>query len=150
MNNVFFCGIHTFCGLSTILENRFTIIYLKLSNFQANNDKVLSQLGIVDGSLLKCDDFLQNYELTVAVSQYVPEVKDDPPFKVVANPEELKAKEEKNGKENGSSTSNNEPESDEDDLMVVDGPVEDPQEGSSRKKRKIENDSDDDIVEVPL
>lgn len=47
----------------------------------------------MDGSILKCDDFLQNYELTVAINQYEAVEKDDPPYKVVANPDELKAKE---------------------------------------------------------
>lgn len=125
---------------------------------------------------MKCDDFLQNYELTVAVNQYVPVEKDDPPYKVVANPEELKAKEEKNGKyilckeclvtlwnvfeckltsiqigkENGALPASDEAESDEDDLMVVET-TEDPQEGSSSKRRKLnDNDSDDDIIEIPL
>lgn len=122
---------------------------------EANNDKVLLKLGIVDGGILKCDDFLQNYELTVAVNHYEPVEKDDPPYKVVCNPEELKAKETKNGKENGTSEQK-EPESDDDDIMVVDTPAEDtpaedPQEGSSSKRRKLNNDEDDDdIIEVPL
>lgn len=116
---------------------------------ETNNDKVLSQLGIVDGSILKCDDFLQNYELTVAINQYEPVEKDDPPYKVVCNPEELKAKEDKNGHENGTAD-HKEHESDEDDLMMVDAPTEDIQEGSSSKRRKLNDDSDDDIVEVPL
>ncbi|XP_076264949.1 ubiquitin-like activating enzyme 2 [Rhynchophorus ferrugineus] len=115
---------------------------------EANNDKVLSDLGIVDGSILKCDDFLQNYELTVAINQYEAVEKDDPFFKVVANPDELKAK-ESNTKENGVSD-HKEPESEDDDLLVLDDIVEDPQEGSSSKKRKLNTDSDDDIVEVPL
>ncbi|XP_066149326.1 SUMO-activating enzyme subunit 2 [Euwallacea fornicatus] len=117
---------------------------------EANNDKFLSQLGIVDGSILKCDDFLQNYELTVAVNNYEAETKEDPLFKVVANPDELKAKEAKNGKENGASESNKEVESEEDDLMVVDEMSDDPQEGSSSKKRKLNQESDDDIVEVVI
>lgn len=63
-----------------------------------NNDKKLKEMGIVDGTVLKCDDFLQNYELTVAVNHYEPKEKDDPSFKVIANPEDLKAKDTVNGK----------------------------------------------------
>lgn len=44
----------------------------------------------MDGVLLKVDDFLQNYELTVAVNDYQPKEKDDPPYKVVSE-SELKA-----------------------------------------------------------
>ncbi|XP_050316111.1 SUMO-activating enzyme subunit 2 [Anthonomus grandis grandis] len=110
---------------------------------EMNNDKVLSELGIVDGSMLKCDDFLQNYELTVAINHYTPVEKDDPPYKVVADPEELKPKEDKNGKENGASEK--EPESDDDDLIAVDS-VDDPQEGSSCKRSKLSEDNDDIMI----
>lgn len=61
---------------------------------QVNNGKVLSELGIVDGSILKADDFLQNYELTINVTHYEPKDKEDPPFKLIANLEELKATQE--------------------------------------------------------
>jgi ubiquitin-like 1-activating enzyme E1 B len=32
---------------------------------EANNDKFLKDLGLVDGSILTCDDFLQSYTLKV-------------------------------------------------------------------------------------
>ena len=32
---------------------------------EANNDKFLSDFGLRDGSILTCDDFLQNYQLKV-------------------------------------------------------------------------------------
>lgn len=50
------------------------------------------EMGILDGSLLKVDDFLQNYELTVAVNHYVPAEKTDPLYKITSEGE-LKAKE---------------------------------------------------------
>ncbi|XP_018571091.1 SUMO-activating enzyme subunit 2 [Anoplophora glabripennis] len=121
---------------------------------QANDEKKLTELGIVDGSILKCDDFLQNYELTVAINHYEAKEKDDPPYKVVANPEELKAKETANGRENGADNKNDSnEESDEDDLMVIEYDEEDPQEGSSSKKRKInppedKADEDDDLCVI--
>jgi hypothetical protein len=37
---------------------------------EGNNDKFLKDLGIVDGSILTCDDFLQSY--TLKVSQLIP------------------------------------------------------------------------------
>lgn len=51
-------------------------------------------MGIVDGSILKVDDFLQNYELSITISHYEAIEKDDPVFKLIGNPEDLKAKEE--------------------------------------------------------
>jgi hypothetical protein len=33
---------------------------------EGNNDKFLKDLGIVDGSILTCDDFLQSYTLKVS------------------------------------------------------------------------------------
>ena len=35
---------------------------------EANNDKFLKDLGLVDGSILTCDDFLQSYTLKVRVN----------------------------------------------------------------------------------
>jgi hypothetical protein len=32
---------------------------------EGNNEKFLKDLGIVDGSILTCDDFLQSYTLKV-------------------------------------------------------------------------------------
>ncbi|XP_060520679.1 SUMO-activating enzyme subunit 2 [Cylas formicarius] len=120
---------------------------------EANDNKTLSEMGILDGSILKCDDFLQNYELTVVVNMNDANEKDDPPFKIIANPEDLKAKEDKNGLQNGLPANGPEnDDDDDDDLMIVDDEdiSHDPQEGSSRKKRRLNTDSDDDIVEVPL
>lgn len=50
----------------------------------------MCELGILDGSILKVDDFLQNYNLTIGINHYVATEKDDPLFKVVADPEDLK------------------------------------------------------------
>lgn len=134
---------------------------------EANDDKKLEELGIVDGTIIKCDDFLQNYELTVAINHYEAKEKDDPLFRIVANPEELKAKETVNGsKENGEKSGSEENKEnnavtsidDDDDIMIVEEEIEeevDPQEGSSTKRRKLnppeeEEEDDDDlsIVEV--
>lgn len=52
-----------------------------------NNNKTLAEMEILDGSLLKVDDFLQNYELTVAVNHYAPTEKTDPLYKIVSEGE---------------------------------------------------------------
>ncbi|XP_028140866.1 SUMO-activating enzyme subunit 2 [Diabrotica virgifera virgifera] len=122
---------------------------------EVNEKKILKDIGIVDGTILKCDDFLQNYALTITVNHYEVKEKDDPPYKIVANAEDLKAKEngEQNGEKNGNSKADTKDEvSDDDDLMVVgeedDDEAEevdnDPQEGSSSKRRKL-NPTDEDI-----
>lgn len=62
--------------------------------------KKLNEMGVHDGCVLKADDFLQNYELTIAINQYVPTDPTDPLYKISANPEDLKAKSsETNGKQ---------------------------------------------------
>lgn len=119
---------------------------------EPNMEKALKDLGIVEGSILKCDDFLQNYELTIAVNHYVPKEKEDPLYKIVANPEDLKPKEEElNGTQNGEESEPKKAEAmqqdEEDDLMIVDEKVEeDPQEGSSSKRRKINPPEDEDLI----
>lgn len=122
---------------------------------EANMEKALKDLGIVDGSILKCDDFLQNYELTIAVNHYVAKEKEDPLYKVVANAEELKPKEDEVNGHNGEKKDENKDskmeQDDEDDLMIVDAKAEeDPQEGSSSKRRKMNppEDDDDDLVVI--
>lgn len=56
-------------------------------------------MGIRDGTILKVDDFLQNYSLTVTIVQReAPKVKgESPDFIIAADPEDLKPKEENNG-----------------------------------------------------
>lgn len=54
----------------------------------------MAEMGVLDGSILKVDDFLQNYQLTVTVNHYVPAERSDPLYKIVSEGE-LKAKESK-------------------------------------------------------
>lgn len=121
-----------------------------------NNDKKLSELGIFDGSILKVDDFLQDYELTVCVHDYEAKEKDDPPFKISSDVE-LKTIEEvndaKNGENNGNANGSGDAKAqqdgdDDDDIAIVESVVEDdPQEGpSKRRKMNPPEDEDDDLV----
>ncbi|CAG9859331.1 unnamed protein product [Phyllotreta striolata] len=129
-----------------VLDGRgMVVISSEEGETEINNDKKLAEIGIVEGSILKCDDFLQNYELSVAVNQYEAKEKDDPLYKIVANPDDLKAKESVNGGEKNGNEEEKQAESDQDDLMVVEE-SDDPQEGSS-KRRKLNpiEDNDDDL-----
>jgi hypothetical protein len=53
----------------------------------------LQEIHIVDGSILKVDDFLQNYELSITVSHKEQE-KDKPEYEIVADLDQLKPKAE--------------------------------------------------------
>ncbi|XP_053662622.1 SUMO-activating enzyme subunit 2 [Anopheles marshallii] len=103
-----------------------------------NNDKTLEQMKIVDGCILKVDDFLQNYELSITVLHKDPG-REELPFEVVANPKSLKPKEETesvpsapalddaqpstskglNGSANGKKTTVNRIENDDDDFCEI-------------------------------
>ncbi|XP_070506314.1 SUMO-activating enzyme subunit 2-B [Chironomus tepperi] len=103
---------------------------------ECNEAKLLKEMHIVDGCILKVDDFFQNYELTITIIHKTAE-RDDPKFEIVADKDVLKTaesveevkkqKEEESlsqpqpGPSNGASSSNGAKayESDEDDLIVV-------------------------------
>lgn len=57
---------------------------------ECNNDKLLHQLSIVDGCILKVDDFFQNYELSVTIVHKEKERNDSELFEVIADPDVLK------------------------------------------------------------
>lgn len=89
---------------------------------EANNDKILTDLGVKNGSILKVDDFQQNYSLTVnIVHRDKPEVRgESPEFIIVADETDLKPKEEIKNDDEKPSTSNGVAEIDDDDLIEVD------------------------------
>ncbi|KAH8338265.1 hypothetical protein KR074_011966 [Drosophila pseudoananassae] len=60
---------------------------------ECNEGKLLSEMNIVDGVILKCDDFFQNYELSIIISHFDSE-RDVAPFEVIADPNQLKPKEQ--------------------------------------------------------
>lgn len=114
---------------------------------EQNNNKKLKELGIVDGSILKADDFLQNYELSITINHYEPKDKEDPPYKIIADPSQLKAKEDDvkmNGNNGAGDGKEAEEESDDDDLCVVEYGAE--EGASASKKRRLDTDDDDDLI----
>lgn len=72
-----------------------------------NDGKILEEVGIVDGTILCVDDFLQNYSLKVTVvhrDRPAPN-SPEPEFVITADAEDLKPKEEEaNGKEKPSTS----------------------------------------------
>lgn len=106
-----------------------------------NNDKKLSELDVVDGCILKVDDFVQQYELTVIIAHKEVEREGDL-FEVIADPDSLKpenendANEKKDNEKNEEDADNGEPkakkprheppkEDSDDDLCIIeDGDVD--------------------------
>lgn len=123
---------------------------------ECNEGKLLKDLFIVDGCILKVDDFFQNYELTVTIIHKTAE-RDEPKFQVVAEkdvlkpvetPEEVKKNEEPqpgpsgfNGA--GSSNGSKAPvyESDDDDLVCVEDVKVEPAASADKRKHAEEDDS---------
>ncbi|XP_063700607.1 SUMO-activating enzyme subunit 2 [Culicoides brevitarsis] len=114
-----------------------------------NLEKKLKELNIVDGSILKADDFLQNYELTITIL-HKEAGRDEALFEVIADPDTLKpenqAKEEESKQENGAASSNKmETEDDDDDLCIVEEEEAAAAPSTSQKtapeKRKTEDDA---------
>ncbi|KAK2583700.1 hypothetical protein KPH14_009622 [Odynerus spinipes] len=112
---------------------------------EENNSKVLEELGIKDGAILKVDDFHQNYSLTVTiVHRERPSIKDESPdFLILANEEDLMPKEESNDPEKPSTSNGEADVSSEDAIMIVETEVTTALHADSAKKRKpdtVEND----------
>lgn len=114
---------------------------------ECNEGKLMSEMNIVDGVLLKCDDFFQNYELSIIIV-HIDAERDEALFEVIADKNQLKPKEETKEAETSEKENGNQ-----DDM--ADGP------STSKKARVneviedddddlclIEDDDDDDCVEV--
>ncbi|KZC06130.1 SUMO-activating enzyme subunit 2 [Dufourea novaeangliae] len=123
---------------------------------EENNDKLLEELGIKDGTILKVDDFQQNYSLTVhVVYRERPSVRSDSTdFLILADEKDLKPKEENDLEKPSTSNGQVEHESD-DTVMNVEADVipsevtkkrkiEMPESVASPKKRKKETNNTDD------
>lgn len=127
---------------------------------EENDKKLLKDCHIVDGCILKVDDFFQSYVLTVTIVHKKAE-RDGPKFEIVADKavlkptesaEEIAAKNEPQpgtsgmSSSNGAGTSSNGAakayESDDDDLMCIEED-EEPVAAVSAEKRKHQDDEDD-------
>lgn len=112
---------------------------------ECNNDKLLADLGIVDGCILKADDSFQNYELTVVIAHKDVE-REGQMFEIIADPSTLMAQnaetpksdtEQGNGEPKAKKarhTENNIKEEDsDDDLCIIDGDGDDADNESGEK-----------------
>lgn len=101
---------------------------------ECNEEKLMSEMGIVDGVVLKCDDFFQNYELEVIVIHFDAE-RDETLFEVASDSNQIKQKDSESvvKESNGNQAAKS---SEEDD--IADGP------STSKKSRVTEVVDDDD------
>lgn len=121
-----------------------------------NNDKKLCELDVVDGCILKVDDFVQQYELTVIIAHKEVE-RDGDLFEIVADPDSLKPEAQADPKEESPKAQDNgepkakkprhEPKEDsDDDLCIVEDGENDVNRpttsaGSSEQKSQSNNQS---------
>lgn len=116
---------------------------------ECNEEKLLKEMSIVDGCILKVDDFFQNYELTITIIHKTAE-REEPKFEIIADKDVLKTadavaklKEVNSDPQPGPSGLNSNGngaknyESDEDDLIIVEA------QPSAEKRKKIEADDDE-------
>ncbi|XP_017011915.3 SUMO-activating enzyme subunit 2 [Drosophila takahashii] len=112
---------------------------------ESNEGKLLSELNIVDGVILKCDDFFQNYELSIIISHFDAE-RDESLFEVVADAEQLKPKEEKEAEQK----KDDEPKSAKKRSANGEGDSKDDGPSTSKRSRptEVEDDDDDDCLMI--
>ncbi|KAH8402821.1 hypothetical protein KR222_001894 [Zaprionus bogoriensis] len=105
---------------------------------ESNETKQLSEMNIVDGVILKCDDFFQSYELSIIIVHFDAD-RDDVLFEVIADQGQLQPKREDASQEPSS-------------LKRAANGSEVPDDGPSTSKRsrptEVEDDDDDDCLIV--
>ncbi|XP_053694308.1 SUMO-activating enzyme subunit 2 [Sabethes cyaneus] len=143
-----------------IIDGKGTIVISsEEGETDCNNEKKLEELQIVDGCILKVDDFVQNYELTVTVIHKDP-AREEASFDIVADPDSLKPKENESDEpkpstsgQNGNSKTTpavNGTEDDDDDMCIIEEETENKADqldelnvagpsGTGSEKRKIDD-----------
>ncbi|XP_030572590.1 SUMO-activating enzyme subunit 2-A [Drosophila novamexicana] len=105
---------------------------------ECNEQKLLSDMNIVDGVILKCDDFFQSYELSIIIAHFDAD-REDVLFEVIADKNQLQPKEEPKETEAETEPSSRKRAANGDDA-TDDGP------STSKRSRptEVEDDDDDD------
>ncbi|XP_023326854.1 SUMO-activating enzyme subunit 2 [Eurytemora carolleeae] len=116
-----------------------------------NNDKFLKDFGLKDGSILTCDDFLQNYQLKM-ILYHADKLDDGQEFILTGDKSQLQPKEEKEKipEPEKMEASNTGPIDVEDDVEVVSNGdrkrgAEDSNGNPKAKRPKVDTEGDDDI-----
>merc|ERR1712066_844020 len=117
--------------------------------------KTLKEMGLADGSILSCDDFLQDFSVKI-ILYHSTELSEGVEFEIVGDCTKLEIKPEapvetENGhkkEENGNGTAKNgngTPDDDKDDIVTIDDDIVTIEEDKGDRKRK----TDDNIEEKP-
>jgi ubiquitin-like 1-activating enzyme E1 B len=122
---------------------------------EANNEKFLKDFGLKDGSILTCDDFLQNYQLKMILF-HADKMEDGQEFIVTGDKSQLQPKEEEPAveaepeKETGNKDSAIHVAENDDVEVVSNGdrkrPAGDDTNGVHKAKKQKVDDDDDDVV----
>ncbi|XP_046396375.1 SUMO-activating enzyme subunit 2 [Ischnura elegans] len=137
-------GLHMVAPDMMIHGKDSVLISSEDEELNENKSKTLAECGVTDGALLDCDDFLQNYDLTITVS-HREMGRDDPEFVITSDPDALKPKELDN------TTKKTEENDDDDDLTCIGDAVtvSDSEEehvlGALKRKSMLGDNGTDDI-----
>ncbi|KAK3086737.1 hypothetical protein FSP39_022679 [Pinctada imbricata] len=107
-----------------------------------NMEKFLCDFNVVNGSILNCDDFLQNFNFNLFI-KHKDKLEDDKEYEV-GDTSDLQAQPEDEQGQNGADNTD-EQKDDEDDLMVVEEPDIVPTVGVKRKA-----DQDEDLEQIKI
>lgn len=120
---------------------------------EENNDKHLSEFGVQHNTILKCDDFLQNYNLNIIIV-HKDKLEDDQEFAVVGDLSELQAKMDEDPSPapadtaaNGALESTATTTIDDDDLMLIE--EEEEEIGSLKHENAMKRPREDDAEGTP-
>ncbi|XP_071451101.1 SUMO-activating enzyme subunit 2 isoform X2 [Hetaerina americana] len=103
-------GLHMVAPDMMIHGQDSVLISSEDEELNENKSKTLADCKITDGTILDCDDFLQNYDLSITVCHR--EInRDDPEFVITSDPDVVKPREE--------ATSKKPDEEDDDDLVCI-------------------------------
>jgi len=126
---------------------------------ECNNDRFLKEFGLMDGSILTCDDFLQNYQITVYL-YHAEKLDEGVDFVIVGDESQLKPKEEEAKKveepkkisPTGDALEPVDVHDEESVMEVTNGaadrkrPAEDSNGASTSKKARMADDDDDVVI----
>lgn len=82
------------------IDGKGVVIISSEDDFSVDTEKTLKDVGLSDGSILSCDDFLQDYNVKIIIYQ-CSELEDGVEFELVGDLSKLQKQEDENGHKNG-------------------------------------------------
>ncbi|XP_034482542.1 SUMO-activating enzyme subunit 2 [Drosophila innubila] len=127
----------------TVESTGSIIISSEEGETECNEQKMLCDMNIVDGIILKCDDFFQNYELSIIISHFEAE-REDSLFEVIADKSQLQPKQQK--KSQGKEETETESRSQKRTANGKDSTDDGPSTSKRNRPTKVDDDDDDCLV----